>query len=174
MNKGTIGDRIRQIRKEERLTQEEFGARIGVKGNTVTGYERGNRRPSDSVVNYICHIFGINQTWLRTGEGEKDVPVSASQTVLEQLFDEFNCNAFEKSVLRAYSSSNERERNAFVGKLKLMFPEAMEVLSGGDPLAQTWQEAEPVVHPNAELESEEELHAELDRQLAAEKEAAAK
>lgn len=63
-------DRIRQLRKELKLTQSEFGERIGVKANTVTGYESGVRSPSDAIVVSICREFGVNEVWLRTGEGE--------------------------------------------------------------------------------------------------------
>lgn len=63
-------DRIKQIRKSMKLTQSEFGERIGVKGNTVTNYESGLRSPSDAIVVSICREFGVNEVWLRTGEGE--------------------------------------------------------------------------------------------------------
>ena len=63
-------DRIKEIRKSHNLTQSEFGERIGIKGNTVTSYETGLRVPSDAVVLSICREFGVNEIWLRTGEGE--------------------------------------------------------------------------------------------------------
>lgn len=63
-------DRIKAIRKEVGLTQTDFGKRIGVKGNTITGYETGLRNPSDAILNSICREFNVNEVWLRTGEGE--------------------------------------------------------------------------------------------------------
>ena len=63
-------DRIKQVRKHYKLTQTEFGERIGVKGNTITGYETGLRTPSDAVVVSIVREFGCNEIWLRTGDGE--------------------------------------------------------------------------------------------------------
>lgn len=63
-------NRIKEIRKRLGLTQTEFGARLGVKGNTVTGYETGIRTPSDAVITSICREFGVNELWLRTGVGE--------------------------------------------------------------------------------------------------------
>ena len=63
-------NRIKELRKKVGLTQTEFGARLGVKGNTVTGYETGIRTPSDAVITSICREFGVNELWLRTGEGE--------------------------------------------------------------------------------------------------------
>lgn len=63
-------ERIKEIRKHYKLTQSEFGERIGVKGNTITGYETGLRSPSDAVIVSICREFGCNEVWLRTGDGE--------------------------------------------------------------------------------------------------------
>ena len=61
-------DRIKKIRKDNKLTQVEFGERIGVKGNTVTGYETGLRNPTDAVILSICREFNINEDWLRYGK----------------------------------------------------------------------------------------------------------
>lgn len=70
-------NRIKQIRKDHKLTQVEFGERIGVKGNTVTNYETGLRNPTDAVVLAICREFNVNEEWLRTGNGEpkKDMDI---------------------------------------------------------------------------------------------------
>jgi len=73
--------RIKMIRKNQNLTQTEFGERIGVKGNTVTGYETGLRKPSDAIIVSICREFDVNETWLRTGEGDIFVPMSRIQEI---------------------------------------------------------------------------------------------
>ena len=76
-------ERIKKIRKLNKLTQTEFGEKIGVKGNTVTGYETGLRSPSDAIIVSICREFGVNETWLRTGEGEVFVPKTRGQEIGE-------------------------------------------------------------------------------------------
>ncbi|MBS1401634.1 MAG: helix-turn-helix domain-containing protein [Oscillospiraceae bacterium] len=63
-------DRIKMLRKALSLTQVEFGNKLGLKGNTITGYENGIRTPSESVILSICREFHVNERWLRTGEGE--------------------------------------------------------------------------------------------------------
>lgn len=73
--------RIREIRKDNNLTQTEFGERIGVKGNTITGYENGIRIPSDAIILSICREFNVNEDWLRTGQGEKYLRLSRKETV---------------------------------------------------------------------------------------------
>lgn len=72
MQKGevTLKDRIKKIRKELKLTQQEFASRIGTSQNVLANYETGRRNPSSSVVNNICKTFHVNEIWLRTGEGE--------------------------------------------------------------------------------------------------------
>lgn len=64
-----MNTRIKKIRECANLTQEEFGKRIGSARNTIANYETGNRKPSSAVVTLICKEFGINEVWLRTGEG---------------------------------------------------------------------------------------------------------
>lgn len=63
-------DRIKAIRQTLKLTQTEFGKRLGVKGNTITNYETGLRNPSDAVIAAIVREFGVSESWLRTGDGE--------------------------------------------------------------------------------------------------------
>lgn len=63
-------DRIKKIRKELDLTQQKFGERIGVKGNTIAQYENGRNEPIDAVISLICREFNVNEEWLRTGKGE--------------------------------------------------------------------------------------------------------
>lgn len=64
-----MNERIKELRKHLKLNQTEFGKKIGVKQTTVAGYESGNRVPLDTVINSICKEFGVNEVWLRTGEG---------------------------------------------------------------------------------------------------------
>jgi len=61
---------IREIRKSLRLSQAEFGSRIGLSGITVSRYERGDIVPSVEVLTEIQKIFNVNPDWLIMGEGE--------------------------------------------------------------------------------------------------------
>ena len=65
-----MNERIKQVRKAVGLKQAEFAEKIGTKPNTVTSYETGIRVPSDAIILSICREFGVNEIWLRTGEGE--------------------------------------------------------------------------------------------------------
>jgi transcriptional regulator with XRE-family HTH domain len=78
-----VQNRIKQVRKALNLNQAEFGERIGVKQSTVTAYECGNRTPLDAVIAMICKTFNVNETWLRTGEGEMFAPVDPENQLME-------------------------------------------------------------------------------------------
>lgn len=186
MDKGKIGERIKFVRKELGMTQDKFGSEIGVKGNTVTGYERGSRNPSNSVINMICLVFEVNQTWLRTGEGD-DVFIHKSPKLgsLNELYSDFDCNALERSFLDSYFNLKKRERYAFCAMLKKMFPALSEVI-GSDPLVPTWQDSEKTEKQSVQIDIAEllqkpvsemtdaevqALKEEINREIDAEKEA---
>lgn len=80
-------NRIREVRKTLHMTQADFGAKIGVRGNTVTGYENGQRVPSDAVIVSICREFHVDEHWLRTGEGEMFIQISRDQEIMDFVAD---------------------------------------------------------------------------------------
>lgn len=69
-------DRIKQVRKDAKLTQKEFAKKLGLKQNTVATYEIGKIGVSDAVLLSICREFNINEEWLRTGTGEMKAPIN--------------------------------------------------------------------------------------------------
>lgn len=83
-----MNKRIKKLRREMDLTQEKFGARIGVKGNTVAQWESGRNDPPDSAIAFICKEFGVNEEWLRDGTGE--MFRSSPNTTLDALAAEFH------------------------------------------------------------------------------------
>lgn len=62
--------RIHEVRKANGLTMEEFGNYIGIQKSAVSRIESGSSTPGEQTVILICDRFGINRTWLETGEGE--------------------------------------------------------------------------------------------------------
>ena len=91
-------DRIKKIRKELDLTQQEFADRTGIKRNTVASYETGKSNLSDGAVSLICREFNVNEEWLRTGKGEMFI----EQTKDEQIA------AFVGNILKDEDDSFKR------------------------------------------------------------------
>ena len=109
-------DRIKKIRKEVKLTQVQFGEKIGVKGNTVTNYESGLRTPTHAVIKSICREFNVDENWLRTGEGEMFLPVLEEDEmalyVSELLEDEGDNPLYTiiKEVMHTYSELSPKSQ----------------------------------------------------------------
>ena len=60
----TIGEKIKKIRKEKGLTQQELADILGIAKTTVTMYETGNRYPHLGILKKICLIFDISGNYL--------------------------------------------------------------------------------------------------------------
>ena len=82
-----VKDRIRQLRSKLGLKQADFGEKIGVKQGSVAGYESGARSPIDAVINSICREYNVNETWLRTGEGEMFIQLPEEDEVAAYVSD---------------------------------------------------------------------------------------
>lgn len=100
-------DRIKALRKALSLNQTDFGSKIGVKQSAVAAYESGSRTPLDSVIVSICREFGVNERWLRTGEGEMLMHLSREEEIMR----------FAATVIRDPSSEFQRQALAVLAKL---------------------------------------------------------
>lgn len=103
----TIGDRIKEVRKIKGLTQQRFADELGLKRNTVGGYEIGTVTPSDRTIADISQKFDINESWLRTGEGEMMRPVNRDAEIASFMGD----------VMRGESEDFRRRLVAVLAKL---------------------------------------------------------
>lgn len=68
--------RLKAIRDHFDLNQYEFGKRIGITGATISRLESGVRTLTEAQILAIVREFGVDENWLRTGEGEMLRPVS--------------------------------------------------------------------------------------------------
>ena len=103
-------DRIKQIRKSYDLTQQEFAARLGTPRSNIANYEKGTRNPSDGIITYMCKEFGINEDWLRTGEGPMKRSTSREDEIEAMVTNALNGNAnLTKAVVQALCNRTEKE-----------------------------------------------------------------
>lgn len=113
-------DRIKKVRKALKLSQADFGQKVGVKGNTIGNYELGLRAPSDAVIFSICREFGVSEEWLRTGAGGDDamfIKVSKDEE-MDFILGQISGSQDEtiKRFIRAYWNLEENEK-AVIRKL---------------------------------------------------------
>lgn len=66
----TIGERVKSVRKEVRLTMEKFGDRLGVGKSSISEIESDKRGLTDQMARSICREFGVSMDWLQNGTGQ--------------------------------------------------------------------------------------------------------
>ena len=82
-----MNDRVREIRKSNKLTMEQFGLRLGVAKSTISGIEAGNRNLTEQMIKAICREFNVNENWLRTGEGDMVIALSRRESIAAFIGD---------------------------------------------------------------------------------------
>lgn len=68
--KDGIGNRIKLVRQQLGLTQQQFAEKIGISRSHISNIENGNEMPSNSLVLLITAIFPVNHDWLLYEDGE--------------------------------------------------------------------------------------------------------
>lgn len=80
----TISERIRYLRKEHlEITQEALGKPLGLTRANIANIEAGRISVTERVLLAICNEFGVNENWLRTGNGEIFTELSKEEYIAE-------------------------------------------------------------------------------------------
>lgn len=62
-----FADRLRELRKKTRLTQEEAAKKLDIARTTYSGYERGTSEPDFNTLNKLSEFYEVDLNWLITG-----------------------------------------------------------------------------------------------------------
>lgn len=114
-----MNERLKRIRKELDLSQEEFGKRLGITGGGISKLEKGERNLTEQMLKSICREFKVNYLWLTEGLGEMFMGIPTS--IIDELVDCYNLSDSERQVLINYLSMTEEERDNFQKYLKKIF-----------------------------------------------------
>jgi len=118
-----LKNRIRTIRKNAGMTQQQFAERLGISRNTVATYETSSRIPIDAVIVSIFREFGVREEWLRTGQGDiyKELtPDSELSKWFGQILMEEE-SSFKRRFLLALTTLKEGEWTALERLSEVLF-----------------------------------------------------
>lgn len=150
MEKNFINARIRELRKHLKLSQTEFGERIGLKSGAIGKMEKDGGTVIDQNITLICEKYNVSREWLTEGTGDMFTVTEDS------LFAEFS---------RKYSLTDE-EQTAARFFLRLTSEERAAALKYIRELAAELDAKDAAREKEAERE---ELHRRLDEELDKEK-----
>ena len=134
----TIQERIKFIRKEKNLNQEEFGERLGVGKYLIANIELNRVEPKELLINHICDIYAINKEWILNGTGE--VYKTTEKNIINDLVKEFDLDEDELSIIKSYINLPKIQRKNFVSILKAMVSPSDEEKTYDEKLQQVADE----------------------------------
>jgi len=65
-----VNQRIIEARKALGLTQQKFADNLKISQTNASALERNFHGVPDRTIKLICFTYGVNENWLKTGEGE--------------------------------------------------------------------------------------------------------
>ena len=123
MRDASVGQRIRSVRKGLKITQAQFGRRLGIIPLSVARYEAG-RVPRADVLERIARFGGVTTSWLLYGERNSDsllqtepVISEMSQKILEVVQPDWTSTPWVRLPARYRKRYEERVKDA-VARLK--------------------------------------------------------
>ena len=112
----TFTNRLKYLRKERGLTQDELARLAEVNVKTIKRYEGGNYIPSESskgLIN-IAEVFGVYPEWLLTGKGFKNA--------WEELEESAKTHTTHKWVVDAHITAYNELKTSILKYYKLDYP----------------------------------------------------
>ena len=107
-----MNERIRKLRRELDLTQQEFADRIGIKRGAIANYEIGRNEPVDAVVSLICREYNVNEEWLRNGTGKMFLQDTNDE--LDALAERYDLTYADRVFVEKFVNLNADRRGMFI------------------------------------------------------------
>lgn len=111
-----INQRIKELRKQLRYNQKDFGKKIGIGQAGVSWIEQDGNTVTDQNIRMICETFNVAETWLRTGEGPQQR--ETREALLDKLAEQYSLSADGVDIIRAVLSLSPSEWDAAVGIIR--------------------------------------------------------
>ncbi len=106
-----MNGRIKELRKHFDLTQDVFGKKLGIKKSAVSKIEKGENGVTDQMIKLMVKEFGVNESWLRTGEGEM-IPEFSRADAIAKLADDIMTevpDSFKSRLVTALAQMSDEQ-----------------------------------------------------------------
>lgn len=131
-----ISERIKQIRKESKLSQAAFGEKLGVSRDAINNAENSRVVPSELFIQHLCTVFSVNEEWLRNGNGD---PYSENlDAEIDKIVSQYGLGASQADVIKSILRLPARQRDAVVTLVQSIVNattngiDASDEVNGGD------------------------------------------
>lgn len=109
----SIGNKIRDLRKINKITQEELGVFLGVTRSTIANYENGKRQVDLKTSQKIADFFSVTIDYLMGNDESttKDFMYNAKTYFLSEEITQDEKDRVVKQVMDYYFKSKEKKRH---------------------------------------------------------------
>lgn len=123
-----MSERIKELRKALEESQDSFANKLNLSRNFVWMIEKGEREASDRTIKDICRIFNVNETWLRTGEGDMFAPATREQRIAQLVAKLFNeeSNPHMLNIINVVSQMSDEQIELLIDVAKKLAQEENE------------------------------------------------
>ena len=87
MDQKKIGNFLRELRREQGITQEQFAEKLGVSARTVSRWETGNNMPDISLLSEIADFYDVGIPEIIAGERKSDEMNEEVKEVADAMSD---------------------------------------------------------------------------------------
>lgn len=108
----TIGDRVKKLRNEKGLSQEELAQKLGYKHKTsISKIESNNRRLTQPKIQAIAEVFGISPSELLLGTTDDEIPThyTAEEEELQEYLEELKNRPEMKMLFKTAKNSTKED-----------------------------------------------------------------
>jgi transcriptional regulator with XRE-family HTH domain len=98
-----MNNRLKQLRSDLKLTQDDFAARISVTKSSISLMERGERNPSPQTIQLICQQFHVRREWLVEGTGPMYMETTDDDVLIDQVL--FASDPFVKAFVKGIAKT---------------------------------------------------------------------
>ena len=85
----TLGNKIKNIRVENKLSQEQFADKLGISRQSVIAYEKDKTTPQTDVLITICTTFNLDLNYF-VDNSNNEPTIENETTVKRNLFFDYN------------------------------------------------------------------------------------
>ena len=109
-------ERLKEIRLSLGLSQDVFGARLGVTKTAISSLESGRRNITEQMIKSICREYDVNYDWLKYGEGEmfENLP----DTIVDELVLDYELDDLDRELILGYLKLSQSDREVIKNYIK--------------------------------------------------------
>jgi transcriptional regulator with XRE-family HTH domain len=107
MEMKVLAKRLKELREDRGYLQKFVAGKIGVKSNTLSGYENGTRTPDPDLIRSLATLYGVTTDYLLGHSDDPELTAKEDKEVTEK----------EKELMKKIDNLPKEERDRIINKI---------------------------------------------------------